>query len=926
MNKSQSLFKLGQSIWFDNVDRSLINNGWFAEQIKQRTFVGVTSNPSIFQKSISKGTEYSLDIQTMSWSNLDANAIYERLAIADIRDVADLLAPVYEETGKKDGYVSLEVDPLLANNPTETVREAKRLWKIVDRRNLMVKIPATPAGIFAIKEVIAEGINVNVTLIFSTQRYLEVLDAYYSGLEERIKRGDAIDHIHSVASFFISRMDVMIEDAVAEIEGSEEISKTNIKSILGKVGIQNAQHAYAAFEESIASDRFQKIKKAGGNLQRPLWASTGTKNPEYSDLIYVDALVLPHTVNTVPPSTLQALLDHGKTDLVVNNSFRENFEKSTTILESAGYNLEHIFQDLEIEGVEKFSSAQNALLNIIELEREKHLEQLAIAPDEMKEMIQELVHCNFISRFYQPDVTLFTKDPDEEAEVLQRFGWIDAPTKSRDLIEKSEKLRDDLIRAGFSHTVVLGMGGSSLAPEVFSKVFESEQSQKAGLKLSIIDSTDPIQIQSTLEEIPIKNSLFIASSKSGTTAEMNSLTGYILKLLKEEGASNPGNNFICITDPGTPLESFAKENNFRAIFHADANVGGRYSALIAFGVIPAILAGVDANKLLDNAARMQMRCSQDVEIEQNPAFVLATILSEAYSKGTDKLTILADEPFTSFGSWLEQLVAESSGKNGNGLTPIDGEPILDVSRYSDDRIFYYLRHDGSLDGLVDTLHESGFSALVSDIHEPYDIAGEMYKWEIAVAAFCSMMGVNPFNQPNVQASKLLSVKMLEAYRESPVFDEGEKIFENDLLAVYGAAQKTLNPGDKIIPALFSVKTSDYISINAFLPRISVYQEMLQAFRLELMHRFALPVTLGFGPRFLHSTGQLHKGGKNNGIFLVLTQDTPSEMMIPGDEIPFSILEKAQALGDMRALEENGRRVVRFHFKYALHPEMFSALV
>ena len=928
MNKSQKIYQNGQSLWFDNIDRTLIKNGWFAEKIDDQIIFGVTSNPSIFQKAITSGNAYSQDIQTMAWSGLDHPKILERLVIKDIQAVSDLLMPVYEETEKRDGYVNLEVDPFLASDIQKTIDDAKRLWKLVGRKNLMIKIPGTIEGISATKALIAAGININVTLLFSTARYSDVIDAYFSGLEERIEKGLPIDQVFSFASFFISRMDVMVEDFAADKRDEGQDMSAYDAYVYGNLGVQNALDAYAAFENAIISNRFKKILDAGGNIQRPLWASTGTKNSAFSDVLYVDELILPDTVNTVPPSTLNAWLDHGITEVVGKGDFEGNLKKSVEILADIGIDIDTVFAALEEEGVEKFKSAQASLNKTIEQERERYAAQISLQPDRIAEQLRNLNRDGFITRFYQPDLSLFTNEPGEENEVLQRMGWIDAPITSRALIDDAEQLLRELRNEGFTHAVVLGMGGSSLAPEVFSEVFKATQGEEVrGLHVSILDATDPDQIKEKSESIPLGKTLFIASSKSGTTVEMKSMVAFFMDLISKTGEGLPGKHFICITDPGTALEKYGTDNHFRRVINADPNVGGRYSALIAFGLVPAILAGIDGNRLLNNAQAMMNICGDETVIAENPAIVLATLLSGAYSKGIDKLTILADESVRTFGSWLEQLVAESSGKNGKGLIPVDQEPIPDSADYSNDRFFYYLRHDGQHDALASVLQEKGYSVAVSTVKDVYDIAGEMYKWEVAVAAFCCLIGVNPFNQPNVQDSKALAIKSLETYRSGAVKERSDAILETKDFAAYSPAGHTgeLSADRSIIQTLFEVQSGDFIAVNAFLPRSAEVEEMFAAFRAKLLEKYKVPVTLGYGPRFLHSTGQLHKGGKNNGIFLMLTQEPKSDIAIPGEGIAFSTLKRAQATGDMQALLEHGRRVVHVHIKGQISVEILEKI-
>ena len=917
MNKSKKLHQIKQSIWFDNIARNLIKNGWLRDQIEKEVIFGLTSNPSIFKKAITNGTSYSMDIQTMSWAGLDTKLIYERLVIEDIRSVSDLLNSTYEITEQVDGYVSLEVDPTYANNPELTIEEAKRLWKLVARKNLMIKVPATRAGIPAIKELIASGINVNITLIFSVNRYLEVIDAYFSGLEERINNNLPINQIHSVASFFVSRLDMKIESKVVEIIQSGKTNENEVQPYLGKLAILNALYAYEEFVASTNTERFKKIAEKGGNIQRPLWASTGTKNANYSDVLYVEGLLLPYTVNTVPPKTLTAFLDHGKCDIVDHSEGKSEFEIVENMLDKFGINFEEVWVELEKEGVTAFISAQEDLLEAINNQHDYFRRSLGRLGNKIEERMETMETNEFSTKFFAPDAALWTTEPSEVDEVLHRLGWIDAPILSRVIIEEADDLLKELRKDGFTHALVLGMGGSSLAPEVFSKVFrDGETSKKSGLDLSILDSTDPIQIDEKLHEIPIGKTLFIVSSKSGTTAEVKALLAYFWGLVEEVVKHLPGEHFIAITDPGTPLEKLGLERNFRKIFNADPNVGGRYSALTSFGIVPAVLAGIDGHRLLDTADHMRIKCSQSSPIEKNPGFALGSVIAEAYFNNRDKVTILTDPIYNACGSWLEQLIAESSGKTGKGILPIDREPIIPAADYSNDRVFYYIRNSGKLDGLVDALVDLNHPVIVSYLDDKFDIAAEIYKWEIAVAAVCSFIQVNPFNQPNVQESKSITHAMISAYKRNPILEERNLIFLNSEYSVYGKMEKEKK--DKTIKELteefFTINAGDYISINAFLPRIESYENVLQQLRKLLLKKYSVPVTLGFGPRFLHSTGQLHKGGKNNGLFLIISQSSPINFGIPGEGMKFSILEKAQELGDMQALGQNNRRVLRIHLK------------
>lgn len=364
MNTTQQLHQLGQSVWYDNIQRSLLENGELAGMISRGEIRGVTSNPSIFMNAIRSTDEYDIDLLPLGHSGMDAVEIFFTLAIEDIKAAADLFLPLYQQTGGGDGYVSFEVNPHLAYDPEATFSQAKQLWKRVNRPNLMIKIPATQAGVPAIARAIAAGINVNVTLIFSLVRYAQVMDAYLKGLEERLVQGLPISNIASVASFFVSRVDTNIDQQLSRIIQARGNNAERARALLGKAAISNARLAYADFKQVFASERFLKLKGHGAQLQRPLWASTSTKNPAYRDVLYVEELIGPHTVNTVPPKTLSAFLDHGQVQMTLENDL-PGAQHVITDLEELGIHISQVTQQLEDEGVKAFSDAFDTLLAAI---------------------------------------------------------------------------------------------------------------------------------------------------------------------------------------------------------------------------------------------------------------------------------------------------------------------------------------------------------------------------------------------------------------------------------------------------------------------------------------------------------------------------------------------------------------------------------
>jgi len=871
------LTSLGQSLWLDNIQRKILENGELKAMIERGDIRGVTSNPTIFNNAIAKTNDYDAALTPLAWSGWDAEKIFWQLAVEDIQAATDLFRPLYEETNGGDGYVSLEVSPSLGNDTEGTIKQAAELWERVARPNLMVKIPATKAGIPAIRKSIAAGININITLIFSLRRYAEVMEAYLSGLEDRIAAGHSIDRISSVASFFVSRVDTKIDPKLPE--GS---------ALRGLAAIANAKLAYHAFEETFTTARFASLKaKHGARVQRPLWASTSTKNPAYPDTIYVDNLIGPDTVNTIPPATLEAFRDHGLAEVTLTRGLADA-KSALAQLEAAGISMDVVTQELEDEGVKSFADAFTQLLASIEERRKNAASQLGPLAGPVSKRVSQLEADSVPARLWSHDPTLWASDPAGQAEVKIRLGWLDSPITSRAVIAEIQAFADEVHKAGIRKFLVLGMGGSSLTPEVFSLFFPNPEYQ-----LSILDSTDPAQVLATGKNFPPSETLYIVASKSGGTAEVMAAFNYFWELSKSDGS-----RFIVTTDAGSSLEALGRQLGFRKIFNADPTIGGRYSALTHFGLVPAALIGVDLDKFLARAAWMRNECLA-LNAARNPGLTLGAVVGESALGGRDKLTVLSDAALAPLGSWIEQIVAESSGKLGKGIVPVDGEPIGAPSAYGKDRLFVYLRQSGEHEAAVKKLREAGLPVLEFLIPEAYSLASEFYRWEVAVATACHILGVNAFDQPDVQDAKDMTRAKIVEYQKNGALPESDLVALADAKGALGKLLK-------------KVKAGDYIAVNAYIPRNAETAAALTELRLALRAKTGCATTVGFGPRFQHSTGQLHKGGADNGVFLQIVADASSDIEIPTQGMSFATLERAQALGDYEALRARGRRALRIH--------------
>jgi transaldolase/glucose-6-phosphate isomerase len=898
MTNIHELTKHGQSIWYDNIRRALLDSGEL-QALLDDGVMGVTSNPSIFEKAIAGSADYDDAILALAASEKTAEQIYEVLALEDIQRTADLLRPIYEETDGIDGYISLEVSPTLAHNTEGTLSDARRLFTTLDRPNIMIKVPATPAGIPAIETLIGEGINVNVTLMFSLAHYDAVAEAYLSGLEKLATSGGDVGKVASVASFFVSRVESAVDRALEEIGGTE---------LQGVIAIANTKAAYARFRETFKGERWEVLAAKGARVQRPLWASTSTKNPTYPDTLYVDALVGGDTVNTVPPATLQAFLDHGKAAATLEIGMDESFAQLTQLAE-LGIDLEVITQKLQDDGVASFTRSFEALMTSIAEKRDKLLTEwqhlstsLGGYQDAVDKALVEMESQKIMERIWDHDHNVWKPDP---AEIKNRLGWLHIAETMLDAIPRMEDLATELDSEGYTQALLLGMGGSSLAPEVFRKTYGVSD---GGLDLAVLDSTDPDAVLARGFQLDLAKTLFIVATKSGGTAETLSFFKYFYnQVVDAVGAERAGEHFIAITDPGSKLVDIAQTYHFRAVFLNDPNIGGRYSALSYFGLVPAALVGVDLQNLLDRSLTALCNCESCNCSEEgnNYGAQLGTIMGVLAKAGRDKITIVTSPAIASFGDWVEQLIAESTGKEDRGILPVVGELIGTPDVYGDDRLFVYLRlaDDDTFDASIQALTDAGHPVVWLHLDDIYALGGQFFLWEMATAVAGYHLEINPFDQPNVESAKILTRKMVAEFMEVGELPSGEFV-PPTAVALNAFLENSVSPGS-------------YVALQAYLQPTPETESHLQALRLKIRNHYKTATTLGFGPRFLHSTGQLHKGDGGNGIFIQFVSDAIQDVSIPDEAgqghstMSFGVLKAAQALGDAQALLDAGRRVIRF---------------
>jgi len=589
-------------------------------------------------------------------------------------------------------------------------------------------------------------------------------------------------------------------------------------------------------------------------------------------------------------------------------------------LSKLGIDLDPVTQQLEDEGIEKFNRPFDKLMQTLQEERAAALaepvdqQQLDLADynGAVQKRMAKLAADQFHTRLWRKDPSLWSTDSQDQQVIRNALGWLHVAEKMEENLSGLLAFASDIRQAGFRRVVHLGMGGSSLAPLVFQRTFGSEED---GLALTVVDTTDPATILKVEQEIPLTETLFIVASKSGTTAETRALADYFYKQLYVHKREQAGENFIAITDPETPLVKLARKRNFRRVFVNFADIGGRYSALSYFGLVPASLMGLDVTELLSRARRMAHACASCVPLEENPGLSLGAAMGELAHHGRDKVTFLVPETIATLGMWLEQLLAESTGKDGTGLLPVASEPIGEPTVYGNDRLFVYIRLTEGLDQRleqgVERLRRAGQPVVTIQMADRLDLGQEFFRWEIATATAGAVLDINPFDQPNVQESKDNTNRLLDKVKTEGELLEERPVLQANPLWLY--AQESAPTLEESLERFLSwAHQSEFIAVMAYLTESPATEQALEAIRLRLRDRLHVATSLGYGPRFLHSTGQFYKGGSNIGLFVQLTTDDAVDNQVPDRPYTFSTFKRAQALGDLEALRRHSRRVIRIH--------------
>jgi transaldolase/glucose-6-phosphate isomerase len=648
--------------------------------------------------------------------------------------------------------------------------------------------------------------------------------------------------------------------------------------------------------------------------------------------MYVEALIGRDTVDTIPPATMDAFRDHGAVDPDVIEQDLSGARALLAELEGRGISLKEVTDDLVKEGVQEFADAFDKLFGTIAKHRRAPIEgeraslTITLASPEMTAAIAAEMEAwrkdGRIRRLWAGDKSLWTGS--DEAKWV---GWLHIGEQELADLDRLRSFAEHVKKVEFTDVVLLGMGGSSLGPEVLGETF----ARQAGWpRFHMLDSTDPAQITAIERSIDVARTLFIVSSKSGSTLEPNILLDYFLDRAGAVGGKGKaGEQFIAVTDAGSPLERRARELQFARVFHGTPSIGGRYSVLSKFGLVPAAALGLDVRRLLETTRTMQRSCGADVPPSENPGVQLGVAMGVAATGfGRDKVTIIASPGIADFGAWLEQLLAESTGKQGRGLIPLAGEPLAVPECYGSDRFFVYLELDGQVDPsqqrAVEALERAGHPVVRIRVKDGWHIGQEFFRWETATAVAGSTIGIDPFNQPDVEASKDKTRALTDAYEKSHRLPEDTPVFRENGVAVYADPRNAAELGrhNTLVGYLKSQfghvhgggKDGDYVALLAYIERDEANTRALNAMRTRIRDKTRAATCLGFGPRFQHSTGQAYKGGPNSGVFLQVTCDDSTDIDVPGHSYSFGVVKAAQASGDLAVLVERNRRALRVHLK------------
>ncbi|MBE7514588.1 MAG: bifunctional transaldolase/phosoglucose isomerase [Anaerolineales bacterium] len=920
------------NLWYNEFSRDLIRSGAMERLIRQG-IIGFTANPTVLERAIGEGTAYDDDLGTLLES--ESLTALRRLLTDDLQAAADLLRPLYESSEGRGGFVCVDLPPTHTERPETLLSEAIRVFRGVNRPNLMITILGKPTNLTAIEEALFSGVNIHISGVFSLRGYVHVAECYIRALERRALAGENVREVASVVQVDLARVEGLVnhslENSIRMAQSRADIHRTTLYSaLLGKVAAANARRAYDRFQEFFYGERFARLREAGAHIQPILWGAVDPNAPTIAKTEYLNMVGSADTYILTTRQTLDAFAAHPPPPEIPALDMPTAAE-TLKRAEELEIDLELIARRLQGDEEELFGDAFRKLITRVDGKRKTLMSGFMKRQSLVLGVYQGLVESAMkrlrgqlsITRTWARDPLLWKPSPDDAEALSNRLAWLFLPTDGRTDVQRMVALRNELRAEGITHILLIGMGGSILTGETLWEIFGS---QPDAPELVILDTNDPIAIAKAERKLDMVTTCVVVSSRSGKAIETLALLRYVVAKFPEGGA---GAHLIAITEAGSPLETEARRLGAREIFLCPPHLVGAYAALSYYGLLPAALCGIDVQGVLSAGAEMQTACAAGVMGNNHPGLWLGALMGTMALQGRDKLALLAAPEIAPLCLWIEPLIAEGLGKDGKSVIPVVAPTPGMPHDYDDDRLFVYLRLENSTenpDESAQRLREAGHPMVTLTLRDRTDVGAEFFRWQFATVVAAMVLGVNPFATPNVDESRRLIHRLLDDYattrtlpKHAPqqtegglrlIAEEGMGRLLRDL-----AAQRAYR-GSALVGALaafFSLaRSGDYVVFMPFFNPDVAQTATLNDIQRRARHVLKRAVMVNIFPRSLHTVGQMHKGGSGKGVFVQLTTDTAPDIAIPGERYTFGVLRAVQADGDFEIFQNQGMRIIRLH--------------
>lgn len=915
----------GQVVWISYLRRNLLAAGHLQRLIEDYAVSGINFDAELFAHAVARGPEYRESVAKLKARGLSPVEILEELLIEDVALASAALRRA--RPADLGGWVAVTVPLRYRTSVTAITEWARRLEEAAESRRVLVKLPASAVGLRAVEGTVAAGHSVYVDRIFGLEQLDQALDAHARGLALRAAAGEPLASARLVLAMNLVRIDVAVDELLRDRRREVTGERDMIESLHGRAAIALGKLAWRRLREWDGDTRQAELVAKGAPPPWLAWEGTRTLSPARRDVEYLEELIGPRTIAVVSRLALGAFRDHGETAGTVTRQHSEA-QEIVDDLRAVGIDLDELAAGLQEAALAARETSGRDLETAVASQSSTSalVVEAGGLTDRCGELEREAERIGLVRRLWDRDPTLWPAGVADPARIRDRLGWLALPEA---MTEEALPVLGARPPAGDSaiRIVLLGMGGSSLGAETCRVAFGRRG-------FVVLDTTVPGGVAAVAARADTGGAIFVVASKSGTTVETLALADFFWERADDE---RPGDRWVAITDPGTPLHEMARRRDFQRIWLNPPDVGGRYSILSYFGLVPMALMGIDIGRILASASQMAVLSGAEVKAADNPAVQLGVLLAAALQEGRDKLTVLTSPSLNGLSDWIEQLVAESTGKDGRGLVPVSQEPLGAPDAYGADRTFVQLRLAGDAEDepqatLLAAMEAQGAPVVRIELDDPHDLGGEFLRWELAVAMAGALVGFDPFDEPDVAGAKRRTAELLDVATRGEPLQKEAPIAESAWVSLFGDPERLGIDGDApwtpeaVLEALLArAKPPHYLAIQGFLAPDEPTWHALQGLRALVRDRTGAAATVGWGPRFLHSTGQLHKGGGDRALVLQITAEVSGDLPIPGREYTFGTLAAAQALADFRALSERGRAIVRVHLRRSTEAGLASLL-